>query len=173
LRHDEGGFSQLTLEANGEVHRVGINGAERLKKLAGRLPKENLFGNVAQAWIYDPIALIPDRSNRMGWVFFDADTFAGETDAMQSEVGRRVWAMIQLLSPVPLLPTWEQVIRETTKEAVRDMQGSPYPALGRISTVLVQLPADFGDRVSQFVKTGSIGISPPMKATVAVEAAAI
>src|SRR5438128_10376889 len=86
-----GGFIQLTLEANdGRVHRVGISDAERFKKLAGRLPKENLFGNIAQAWIYDPIVLAPDRSNRIGWVLLDLDTSAAETKAVRNEIDRRV-----------------------------------------------------------------------------------
>ncbi|MES2353123.1 MAG: hypothetical protein V4568_01775 [Pseudomonadota bacterium] len=164
----QGGFTQITLEADdGCVHRVGIAGAERFKKLAGRLPKDNLFGNVAQTWIYDPIVLEPDRSNRIGWVLLDLNSASSEASAIRTEIDRRVWAMYQILSPVPLLPAWERPIRNATREAVHDMQASPFPALGRISALLVHLPAEFSEQVSQLVKTRVIDIVTPTQVAIA------
>ena len=163
-----GGFAQITLESDdGRIHRTGIAGADRFKKLAGRLPKENLFGNIAQTWIYDPIVLMPDRSNRIGWVLLDLDSIANDSDAIQAEIDRRLWAMYQILSPVPLLPTWERPIRNATREAVHDMQTSPFPTLGRVAALLVHLPDEFDRQVSQLVKAGVIGVFTSTQAAVA------
>ena len=162
-----GGFAQVTLiDDDGDTHRVGIAGADRFRKLAGRLPKENLFGSIAQTWIFDPVVLNPDRSNRLGWVLLDLGT-SGKAHAVQCEIDGRVWAMYQVLSPVPLLPAWEQPIRAAMQEAVLDMQASPFPALGRVSALRVHLPDDFGDQVSKLVKAGVIGIANPIEVAIA------
>jgi hypothetical protein len=168
LSPTDGGFAQITLEADdGRVHRVSVASADRFKKLAGRLPKENLFGNIAQTWIYDPIVLTPDRSNRIGWVLLDLDSVANKSAVIQAEIDRRIWAMYQILSPVPLLPAWERPIRDATREAVHDMQASSFPSLGRVAALLVRLPDRFGEQVSQLVKAGVIGIVPSTQAAVA------
>ncbi len=168
LSPSEGGLMQLSLEGDdGRIHRVGINNAERLKKMSGRLPKENLFGNVAQTWIYDPIVLEPDRSNLMGWVLIDINTVVMKSDELQKEIDRRVWAMYQMLSPGPLLPIWELPIREATREAVLEMQMSSFLPLGRISALLVHLPDDFSEQVSQLVKSGVINIASPVQTALA------
>ena len=168
LSPSEGGLAQLSLEGDdGQRHSVGINNAERLKKLSGRLPKENLFGNVAQTWIYDPIVLEPDRSNQIGWVLIDINAIAMNPDDVQKEMDRRVWAMYQMLSPVPLLPIWERPIRDATQKAVLDMQASSYSPLGRLSAFLVHLPDNFSEQVSQLVKSGVINIVSPVQTALA------
>ncbi len=151
----EGGFRAFSLTgADDRDHYVSVSGAERLKKIAGRLPRENLFGNLAQAWIYDPVVIEPDRSNRLGWVLIDRDRYTGDAAGAAREVDARVWSMIELLSPVPLLAHWEGAVREAVADAVTDLSTTGFQPLGRVHALRVQLPEEFAERVSQLVKCG-------------------
>src|SRR5258706_7371478 len=146
----EGGFSRISLEDDdGRVQDAWLSNAERFKKLAGRLPKENLFGNLAHVWVHDPVTLQADRAARRGWVLLDRVKSDGQ---VQHEIDRRIWAMFELLSPVPLLAHWQDAVREAVPEAVIDAAASTYPPLGRVSAWEVRLPEDLGARSSAPVK---------------------
>ena len=168
----EGGFRQLTVDdEDGESHTVSTSRAEGYRKLAGRLPKENLFGNLAQVWIYDPVVLEPDRSNRRGWVFYDrarSEAAGGSAaDIEQREIDRRIWSMIQRLSPVPLLSHWEQAVRQALGSAVGDTTDGSFPPLGRVAAYEVRLPDEFAGQVSALVKSGAVEIGADRHAATA------
>lgn len=150
----DGGFDALRLVAEDKrEHRVTIGRAERFKKLTGRLPKHNLFGNLAQVWVYDEALLQPDRANRVGWVLAQREAEADDTQA-------RVWAMVELLSPVPLLAHWRAPVLDAIGESILRLGSSAYPPLGRIDAVRVQVPESFPAIVSQLVRAGAIGLEP-------------
>jgi hypothetical protein len=50
---------------------VHVGNADRLEKFTGKLPRDNLFGNLVHLWLYDPALIRPDRSNRVAWVLVD------------------------------------------------------------------------------------------------------
>ena len=69
LKVSEGGLEVFhLLEPNADASDAGqavrVGSAEGLQKLAGRLPRENVFGNLAHTWIYDPVIVRPDRATR-------------------------------------------------------------------------------------------------------------
>lgn len=136
--------------------QVNVGEAARLTKLSGRLPKENLFGNLAQAWIYDPAMLAPDRVNRRAWLMrqgrFD--------EASRPAVLESIWQLYKLLSPVPLLDAWSDlVLRVTHQECVILMHTFKHCApLGDICAARIALPESFPERISQMVKAGTLGL---------------
>lgn len=148
----QGGFNALNLvDEQGRVQYVAVSRAERLTKLIGKLPRNNLFGNLAQVWVYDQALLQPDRANRIGWVLAQREAAALDTQA-------RVWAMVELLSPVPLLAHWREIVLAALGESILHLASTAYPPLGRIDAVRVQVPETFPAIVSQLVRDDAIGL---------------
>ena len=131
----------------GEDHRgiAFIGEASRLTKLAGKLPRRSLFGPVSHVFIYDPMVIDPDTANGRAWVL----TFGNDgLDHRQS-----VWAMIQRISPVPLIDAWlEPVLAALGEKIVTDLNASTWPALGPIQASLIDLGDDFTQAISLLVK---------------------
>jgi hypothetical protein len=136
--------------------QVNVGQASRLTKLSGRLPPENLFGNLAQAWIYDPVLLTPDRANRRGWLILQG-RFSQDT---REAVLEAVWALYKQLSPVPLLDRWATLLLRVTEfECITLMDRTPHcQPLGDVCAVQVALPEDFPVRISEMVKNGVLGL---------------
>ncbi len=156
----EGGLMQFHLvegDAPAGGHRVHVGAHERLTKFSGRLPRGNLFGNLSNTWIYDPALRIPDRSNQIGWVMHNAP-FGQE--GVREQLLAHVWSLYKLLSPVPMLDDWmEVVIRATKKECVVFLDATDYPPIGPITAVKVSLPEQFTEMIARMVKTRMIGLA--------------
>lgn len=125
-------------------------------KITGKLPRDNLFGNLVHLWLYDPALIRPDRGNRVAWVLVEGvDAPTDQSEAIWS----LVWGLCKLLSPVPLLDTWQQaVLSRTGDEVVTLMGDTPYPPLGRIAAARVSLPDHFPETVSGMVKAGDLAL---------------
>lgn len=161
LKVNEGGFDSFHLQdPAGESHLVHVGNADRLEKFTGKLPRDNLFGNLVHLWLYDPTLIRPDRSNRVAWVLVDG------VDApfnQAEDIRTRVWGLYKLLSPVPLLDTWQQaVLSRTGHEVVTLMGDTPNPPLGRIDAARVSLPDHFPEIVSGMVKAGVLTQEAPV-----------
>ena len=157
LKVSEGGFDCFHLQnPAGESHLVHVGNADRLEKFTGKLPRDNLFGNLVHLWLYDPVLIRPDRSNRVAWVLVDG--VRDEPDRSEA-IWERAWGLYKLLSPVPLLDTWQQaVLSGTGNEVVTLMGDTPYPPLGRIAAARVGLPDRFPEIVSEMVKAGELAL---------------
>ena len=108
LKVTEGGLSAFHLQdPEGQAHVVYVGNAERLEKFTGKLPRDNLFGNLAHVWLYDPALIRPDRSNRVAWVLVDSVQHASNPLEV---VWDRAWDLYKLLSPVPLLDAWQHAV---------------------------------------------------------------
>ncbi len=172
LSPQEGGLLQFRLvdgDAPAGGHVVHIGAHERLTKLTGRLPRANLFGNLAHMWIYDPVLATPDRSNRTGWVLAER-TFM--EPGVREEVLAGVWSLYQTLSPLPLLDDWREVVlRATKKECLTLLDNTDYPPLGSITAVKVTLPENFSELISRMVKSRMVGIAGESASCLATNAA--
>jgi len=161
LKPTEGGLEVFHLaEPSAGAHTAGeavrVRSAEGLQKLAGRLPRENVFGNLAHTWIYDPVIVRPDRAARTAWVIDPAHSAETKPEAVLS----RVWEVFKLLSPVPLLDEWQPTLMKACfDECVKAMADSAFPPLGRISAQKVTVPDSFLSIVSTLVKRGDLGLS--------------
>lgn len=160
LKVGEGGFDSFHLQdPAGESHLVHVGNADRLEKFTGKLPRDNLFGNLVHLWLYDPALIRPDRSNRVAWVLVDgADDPSDQSEAIRT----RVWGLYKLLSPVPLLDDWRQAVLSRTGDEVVTLMGeTSYPPLGRITAARVSLPDHFPEIVSGMVKPGVLTQEAP------------
>ncbi|HXV11455.1 MAG TPA: hypothetical protein VD839_11705 [Burkholderiales bacterium] len=161
LKLTEGGLEVFHLaEPSAGAHAAGeavrVRTAEALQKLAGRLPRENVFGNLAHTWIYDPVIVRPDRATRTAWVLDPAHDAETKPDAVLS----RVWEVFKLLSPVPLLDEWQPTLMKACfDDCVKAMADSAFPPLGRVSAQKVIVPDSFLGTVSTLVKRGELALS--------------
>jgi hypothetical protein len=149
----EGGLRYLTLvdpQTRRDVLPVSIGDRDRLTKFTGRLPKENLFGNLVHLWLYDPEIMKPSRGTGSAWLLVDQ---CSDPAGLQLEHRRdRVWALYQELSKVPLLPHWRDPILDATENYVADLSEPPFPAFGRIRAWKITMPTDFPELVSRLVR---------------------
>ena len=99
----EGGIRQITLldpDTSRTLAAVPVGDPRRLDKYSGRLPKDNLFGNLVHTWIYDESLLAPSKATGSAWLLVDRETQAHDIDSLEA----RTWSLIEQLSPLPLLP---------------------------------------------------------------------
>ena len=157
IKVTEGGLDAFHLQhPAGESQLVHVGDADRLEKFTGKLPRDNLFGNLVHLWLYDPALVRTDRSNRVAWVLVDGvDDSPDQTETIWA----RVWGLYKLLSPVPLLDTWKQAVLSRTGDEVVTLMGeTPYPPLGRIAAARISLPDHFPEIVSGMVKAGDLAL---------------
>ena len=157
LKVTEGGLNAFHLEdADGQAQVVFVGSADRLEKFTGKLPRDNLFGNLAHVWLYDPSLIRPDRSNRVAWVLVDG--VHHESDRLEA-IWDCAWGLYKLLSPVPLLDAWkEAVLARTGGELVTLMGETAFPPMGRVVAARVSLPDNFPDAISGMVKAGELAL---------------
>lgn len=161
LKVSEGGLEAFQLlEPNAGASDAGqpvrVGSADRLQKTSGRLPRENVFGNLAHTWIYDPVIVRPDRATRTAWVL---DPQQG-AETKPDQVLSRVWEVFKLLSPVPLLDEWQPTLMKACfDDCVKAMSESAFPPIGRVSAQKVTVPDSFVGTVSALVKRGDLALS--------------
>jgi hypothetical protein len=120
LSSSEGGLTAVTLadvdapeRPDGQL-RIRIDDPAQLAKLTGRMPAANLFGAVAQVWLYVPLAAEPDYAGRRALRLLLANS--GLPDSAQRTAafqGEAAWALFKSVSPVPLLDEWRKVMIQT------------------------------------------------------------
>ena len=158
LKSGAGGLDHFRLEdpeANVETVFVGDPG--RLEKFSGRMPRENLFGNLVHSWIYDPAVIRPDFSNRVTWVI---EPLTWE-EIPPEQMSCKVWETYRVLSPVPLLDHWRSPLLDATAgNYVTLMHETAYQPIGRCSAFQVHLDDSFLERVSNLVKSGVLTLDP-------------
>jgi hypothetical protein len=138
---------------------VAIGDRDRLTKYTGRLPRENLFGNLTQAWIYDPEIMKPSKGTGTGWILVNRAAGAGDIDA--SERRQRIWQMYQQLSKVPLLEHWQDAVLDATPHYVADLSQPPFPTFGRVMAWKVTIGDDFSSLISSLVSRRVLQLDPP------------
>lgn len=125
-----------------------IGDASRLTKLTGKLPRRSLFGPVSHVFIYDPAVVEPDTANGRAWVL----TLDARQDHRQA-----VWAMIQRISPVPLVEAWQgPVLTALGDTIVQDLNHHArvtWPTLGPIQASMIDLGEGFSQAISELVKS--------------------
>lgn len=146
----EGGLRSITLVGDPQPIPVSIGDPKRLTKFSGRLPKENLFGNLVQVWIYDPAILKPSRAARSGWILRQTNNL---TD---SNIREHVWALYRQIATVPLLSHWRDAVLDATRASVTDLAETSYAPCGRLSAWKLTLPDDLPQRISGLVKAGRL-----------------
>lgn len=157
LKPAEGGLGAITLvdemgKCDGAEYRIVVK-SDRLTKVTGRFPRQNLFGNLVHTWIFDPVIQKPDPALRSAWLL---DASEGTP---VSALRPRIWELIKELSPVPLLEHWGEVILSSVPGLVRNLEESAYPPIGPVRALRVNLPEDFPDLVSSLVMNGQLQLA--------------
>ena len=154
----EGGIRQLTLLDPGNsqpVATVPVGDPRRLDKYSGRLPKDNLFGNLVHTWIYDESLVTPSRAAGSAWLLVDRETQVHDDESLQASV----WSLIEQLSPIPLLPHWRTPVLDALgNQLVAHLGDAPYAPVGRIHASRVALPDAFAKAISEFVSSGALSL---------------
>lgn len=161
LKPSSGGISSFTLRAydrSSELHHsVQVGNPDRFAVYSGRFPKDNLFGNLTQLWIYDPVLIKPDKAIKTGWVILNQPW---DDESVREQLLAALWQLYKTLSPLPLLDGWQQSIMHSNNElCVTWLMSSKYPPLGNISAAKLTLDSEFSEIISSMVKSGIIGIS--------------
>ena len=161
LKRDAGGLDGFTLvDDAGERHVVSVPDVDRLDKLSGRLPKANLFGNLAHTWLYDKRLVKRDYVNRIAWVI--DETPAGDKAVVTGHIHDQAWLVMKDLSPIPLLDHWKSNVLDMTADtAIRVLDQSPYPPIGRVTGFRVELDECFISTVSSAVRNRQLTVDEP------------
>ena len=103
----DGGVTMLHVTQGTQESRVNLDRINCMEKHSGRLPARNLFGDVAQLWIHDRLAIEPDRANRVGLLFLRSGT---TNDGLSESEVCRIWQLVREVSHLPLLPHWRKPV---------------------------------------------------------------
>lgn len=144
------------VDDNGQASPVHVGGTDRLTKVSVRLPKGNLFGPMSHMWVFHSAIQEPDFANRHAWVLVP-----GTDDASMQLLQDKAWAMMQRLSPVPLLAHWrERVMAEAAQAGlVRPVDDPAVPPLGAVRGIRIGLGQGFAERLSQLVASGVLTLT--------------
>lgn len=161
LKPDQGGFREFTLlDADDKPSTVYVSNADVLEKHTGKFPP-NLFGNMAQAWLYDKRMTEPDRANGRAWVLINEGHGAGTASSEAVEPEHRnddkVWQRLKDLSAVPLAEEWRPAVMRAASDAggfitwIDDT--CMHPPLGGVQACRLTLGPTFVEFISNLVKT--------------------
>lgn len=116
----DGGLDAIRVD--GEMQYVQIGNIERFEKLTGRMPKENLFGEVTHLWLFDRTANMPDYTGRQALFLFQPEE---DTAEHCESLNERLWTTVCETCHLPLLPQWRDVVLEgfTRQGFLRRLEG--------------------------------------------------
>ncbi len=103
----DGGLNSFRVNAADAQKFVQIGSLERLEKLSGRMPKDNLFGEVTHLWLYDRTAVMPNYTSRQALLFFKPEA---DTRERSESLNEQLWAMVCDTCHLPLLPQWRDIV---------------------------------------------------------------
>lgn len=118
----EGGLDSFRLEGQGTPF-VQVGNPERLMNDSGRTPPQVIFGSLVHLWLYDRLAVEPDRANRRALLLYHPGE--GSTAERETSLRQRLWSLVTETCHLPLLPAWRDTLLEAFQAAgwIRSLQG--------------------------------------------------
>jgi hypothetical protein len=101
---DEGGIRALHVKAVDGPVTVHLDRMPCMEKHSGRMPPRNLFGDLVQLWVYDRLAVEPDRANRRALLLYQPDV------DQDSATDDRIWQLVRDVCHLPLLDAWRDPV---------------------------------------------------------------
>ena len=154
LPPSDGGLAALELEPcgePGETVRLAIGNPDRLAKLTGRMPADNLFGNLAQLWLYDRKAVEPDHAARRALLL----TVEGQSTSEDVPAAGKVWELFKTVSHLPLLDHWRQPL---VAEALAQGWLQTHPGT-RVQAVELNLgDGGYEAAIGELIRQGRLGL---------------
>ena len=109
LPFSEGGLDSFRLEGEHATF-VQMGNPERLASDSGRTSSQTLFGSLVHLWLYDCLAVAPDRANRRALLLCRPEK--GSTAEGRAVLKHRLWSLVQETCHLPLLPAWRDTVLE-------------------------------------------------------------
>lgn len=99
----EGGLPAFTIGVDSDAHaqRVATFDYSRLTKLTAR-KSGTLFGDLLNLWLYDTLAVEPDRANARALLLYHQEQAASIND--------QLWALLKQTLWLPVLDSWQSVL---------------------------------------------------------------
>lgn len=142
---EEGGLRSLRLEGPQGAETLHLDRMPSIDKLTGRLPPKNLFGNVVQLWLYDRLAVEPDRASRRALLL----------QRQHHDAGTALWGLVRSVIHVPLLDAWKGVVLDVFGQRgwIRPMRGI------NVDAVFVDLGSEAVEaEISRLIQEGRLGL---------------
>ncbi len=103
----EGGLDNFRLEGEGAPF-VQVGNPERLVNDSGRTPPQMIFGSLVHLWLYDRLAVEPDRANRRALLLYRPEE--DSTAKGKTSLRHRLWSLVTETCHLPLLPAWRDTV---------------------------------------------------------------
>jgi hypothetical protein len=149
---EEGGLRSLHVEAPQGTETVHFDRMPTTDKLSGRLPPKNLFGNLVQLWLYDRLAMEPDRANRRALLL--------QRNATHGDAA--LWNLVRSVTHLPLLDHWNEVVLDVFRQNdwIRPLRGI------QVDAVFVDLGSDAVEvEISRLVREGRLTLDTKQPAS--------
>ena len=154
LPPSDGGLAALELEpcgGPGGTVKLVVGNPDRLAKLTGRMPADNLFGNLAQLWLYDRKAVEPDHAARRALLL----AVEGQSTGDDVQEAGKVWELFKTVSHLPLLDHWRQVL---VAEALSRGWLQTHPGM-RVQAVELNLgDGGYEAAIGELIRQGRLGL---------------
>ncbi|MCH9828974.1 MAG: hypothetical protein K0U79_14655 [Gammaproteobacteria bacterium] len=149
---EEGGLRFLHVEGPQGTETVHFDRMPTTDKLSGRLPPKNLFGNLVQLWLYDRLAVEPDRANRRALLL--------QRNALHGEAA--LWNLVRSVTHLPLLDHWNEVVLDVFRQNdwIRPLRGI------QVDAAFVDLGSDAVEvEISRLVREGRLTLDTDQPAS--------
>ncbi|MDE0853927.1 MAG: hypothetical protein OSA97_05855 [Nevskia sp.] len=101
---EQGGIRTLHADAPEGPRDIHLDRMPCMEKHSGRMPPKNLFGDLVQVWIYDRLAVEPDRANRRALLLYRPEV---DSDQVLQD---RLWTLVREVCHLPLLSGWRECV---------------------------------------------------------------
>ncbi|MEQ1638573.1 MAG: hypothetical protein ABL903_18060 [Methylococcales bacterium] len=149
----EHGISNLLFM--GQLNKdVSIGDPNRLDKLTGRMPKANIFGDMAHLMLFDKLVQAPDFVNQKGFLLIDGrQKLIHPLDQIVN--GDNTWQLFKSICHLPMLDKWrDKVITLLQTEKWLKLYSGH-----RASVIVIDLPdIEFEGAISQMIIDGDLTI---------------
>lgn len=150
LKTSEGGFDCLRVETPTKTW-MALLGKDELAKTSGRLPADNLFGDIVQVMVYDQnFAKAQAGSERRQLMLFQSECCP---EQRQTEL----WAAIRHCSHLPLLDHWQTPV---TNLLQTNGWLSLLPSFGVQAWLIDLMSEGFELAISHLVRENSLTLDP-------------
>lgn len=146
LPDQENGLSRLEL-GGAQTKTLRIGNPARLDKLTGRMPKQNLFGDIVQVYLFDKTVVETDVANRRAILLVPQD---------QPDPQATLWNLFKSVCHLPLLDNWRAILM-----AMAPLEGwiQVHPGYGLAAHVLELPEQELDLHLEQLIKAGELRLA--------------
>jgi hypothetical protein len=149
LPNAEGGLRRLILRNETDRRLAVVSSIDQFDKHTGRAPAGALFQGLSHLWLYDRLAIEPDRANRRCLVL-------RRPEESEQAISQRLWQTVRDMCHVPLLEEWQEVMSHFQQRGwIRRFSG-----IGMDAYRIDLSSREVEQLISQLVKAGALSLQP-------------